>query len=79
MSTAPELPDELLHQVDELVDDARSSCLWYLRLDYMPRTAAEIDSVLRAIANHGDRATFQRARMLQLWLSRLTSEESVAS
>jgi hypothetical protein len=75
-SPRADLPEDFLAQVDQLVGDTRSSCLWYLRPDYFPRTPGEIERVLRAIANHGDRATFGRARMLLQWLSRFSSGTS---
>jgi len=66
-------------ELDELIDEARPTCLWFLRPDYRPRTAREIESTLLAIERHGDRATFARARRLRKWHSRRSSGESAAS
>lgn len=66
-------------ELDRLVDDYRSRCLWFLRADYYPRTRDEILRVLRQIDGHGDLAAFQRAADIRRWLSRTSSESSAAS
>ncbi len=66
-------------ELGELIDEARSSCLWYLRPDYRPRTDPEIEATLRAIERRGDRATFARARRLRQWHSRRSNVASAAS
>jgi len=37
-----------------LIDEYRARCLWWLREDYYPKTAAEQERVLRLIERHGD-------------------------
>jgi hypothetical protein len=66
-------------EIDRLVDDYRSRCLWFLRRDYYPRTRAEILRVLRQIEGHGDQSAFQRAARIRAWLSRSSSGSSAAS
>ncbi len=66
-------------QVDELVDECRSTCLWYQRRDYYPRTREDRLRVLDAIQRHSDRATFVRAGRLKEWLSRASSDTSADS
>ena len=65
--------------VRSLMNDYRERCLWFLRLDYQPHTAEEVLRVLHWIRRHGDREAFQRAREIERWLSRTSSETSVAS
>lgn len=51
------------------VDEYRVHCLWFLRQDYDPVTAAECESVLRLIKQHEDRQAFLRAAEFRQWLS----------
>ena len=74
-----ERPAGGISELDRLVDDYRSRCLWFLRPDFYPRTAAEILRVLRQIEAHGDVRAFQRAADIRQWLSRSSSESSAAS
>lgn len=78
-SSTPPSGDDLAREVDQLVDECRSTCLWYQRPDYLPRTTAERLLVLDAIQKHGDLRTFQRAARLKQWLSLLSSGASAAS
>ena len=64
--------------VRRLVDDYRTRCLWFLREDYYPTTAAECERVLRLIEQHGDLRAFRRVAELRTWLSRRSSETSAA-
>lgn len=54
--------------LDALVDQYRAKCLWYMRLDYYPRTPDEALRVLRAIERHGDAEAFKRAATMRQWL-----------
>jgi len=62
--------------VDELVDDYRERCLWFLRRDYYPVTPAEQLQVLRYIERHGDSTAYRKAAALKQWLSRNSSDRS---
>lgn len=62
-----------------LVDDYRSRCLWFLREDYYPESAPAREHVLALIEQHGDLQAFRRVAELREWLSRHSSETSVAS
>jgi len=73
------VPESIQRELDELVEENRARCLWFLRPDFRPRTSAEILSVLRHIENHGDRAAFQRVAALRRWLSQHSSENSASS
>ena len=73
------VPDHIQQELDRLVQDYRTRCLWFLRPDFKPRTSAEVLSVLRHIENHGDRAGFQRAAAIRRWLSQHSSESSASS
>lgn len=71
--------DELasaLARVRELVDEYRTTCLWHLRADYYPETAAEAEGVLDAIARHGDVRAFQAVAEVREWLSRASNSPS---
>ncbi len=71
--------EDVAREVDDLVDECRSTCLWYQRLDYYPRTDLERWRVLDAIQKHADLKTFQRAGRLKKWLSRPSSGASAGS
>ena len=62
-----------------LIDDYRSRCLWFLREDYYPETAAARRRVLQAIERHGDLQALRRVAELRAWLSRDSNETSAAS
>lgn len=71
--------EDIVRQVDELIEECRSRCLWHQRRDYFPRTTAERLRVLDAIQRHADRDTFVRAGRLKEWLSRISSDTSAGS
>ncbi|HXY38277.1 MAG TPA: hypothetical protein VEQ10_01320 [Vicinamibacteria bacterium] len=73
------LPAEVEDALRRLVDDYRARCLWFLRADYYPATAAEAQQVLDAIQRHGDRNGFQRAARIRRWLSPPSSATSADS
>ena len=66
-------------ELRRLVDDYRTTCLWFLREDYYPETPRERERVLRLIAEHGDLHAFRRVAQLRSWLSPDSSRTSVAS
>lgn len=59
-----------LERINALVDEYRSTCLWYLREDYYPQTKDEVLDVLDAIARHGDVRAFQKAEEARRWVLR---------
>ena len=67
------LPDRLR----ALVEEHRAQCLWFLREDYFPSTAAEGLRVLDSVERYGDLAAFRETRELRGWLLRLSSATSV--
>ena len=64
--------------IRRLVDDYRIRCLWFLREDYYPTTAAECERVLRLIEQYGDLRAFRRVSESRKWLSHRSSETSAA-
>ena len=67
-----------MRRVNELVDEYRARCLWFMREDYYPQTPAEACRVLESIERHGDRAGFQKAAILRQWLLRNSNVPSAA-
>lgn len=63
----------------QFIDEHRSRCLWFLREDYYPATAAQRREVLRQIEQHGDRQAFQQVAQFRAWLSQHSSETSAAT
>lgn len=67
-----------LRSVNELVDEYRSRCLWFLRENYYPSTVEEALKVLDYIERRGDREAFRKAASLRQWLSQNSSARSAA-
>ena len=65
--------------VDQLTDEYRSRCLWFLRADFYPETDVDRLRILAYIERYGDRAAFQKAAAVRQWLSRTSNERSAAS
>ena len=63
----------------QLVDDYRARCLWFLKEDYYPMTAAERERVLQFIERHGDLQAFRRVTELRRWLLQQSNDASVGS
>jgi hypothetical protein len=78
MTTRPD-DAEVTAAVDRLVDEQRTSSLWYLRPDYYPSTLEQRIRVLERIERHGDLDAFRRAATLRRWLSRTSSDASADS
>ena len=55
----------IAEEVAKLVDEYRDRCLWFLRLDYMPKTPEEMRQVLDLIERYGDRSGYQRAEEIK--------------
>ena len=68
----------VMQRVNELVDEYRTCCLWFLREDYYPQTPAEACRVLESIERHGDRIAFQKAATLRQWLLQHSNAPSAA-
>ena len=65
--------------VNQLIDEYRIRCLWFLRPDYYPSTPEARLRVLGYIERHGDRESFRRAATLKRWLSPHSSGPSAIS
>ena len=72
-------PGNAQSALNRMVDEYRSTCLWFLRDDYYPLTASEREGVLGLIERHGDAEAFRRAAEIRAWLSPHSSETSVVS
>jgi hypothetical protein len=70
------LPADILSAAHRLIETNRLQCLWFVRTDYLPGSAAEIDRLLAEIEVRGDRQAWTEARTIRLWLSRNTSAAS---
>lgn len=68
----------VMRRVNELVDEYRTRCLWFLREDYYPQTPDEACRVLKSIERHSDRAGFQKAATLRRWLLQHSNAQSAA-
>lgn len=55
--------------LSKLIDEYRDQCLWFLRPDYFPKSTSEIMTVLDLIERYGDRAGYERAEEIRVWLS----------
>ena len=68
----------VMQNVNALVDEYPTRCLWFLREDYYPQTPAEACRVLASIERHGDVAAFRKAAILRQWLLQNSSASSAA-
>jgi hypothetical protein len=67
MTTHPD-PESVAEAVNQLVDEYRARCLWFLREDFYPTTPEQRLRALKYIQRHGDLKGFQRAGELRKWL-----------
>jgi hypothetical protein len=74
--SSPEFTEE---GIDQLVDEYRDQCLWFLRGDFYPRTLGERLRVLGYIERHGDRSAFQKAAQARRWLLQRSRKAFAAS
>ena len=70
------IPHDLLEAVHRLVETNRLQCLWFMREDYLPASAIEVDRVLSEIELHGDRQAWAEARTIRTWLSQTINAAS---
>jgi hypothetical protein len=70
---------DVAQAVNRLVDEYRTRCLWFMKLDYSPGSDTERLRVLSYLERQGDRAAFQRAAEIRRWLSRPSSAKSAVS
>ena len=70
--------DPAIVAVDEIVDQYRDQCLWFLRQDYYPATNAERLRILQYIERYGDLDAYRRAARLKRWLLQSSSAPSAA-
>ncbi len=70
---------DLRQQVNQLVDEYRDRCLWFLRKDYYPTDLQEVLRTLDYIRRYGDREAFRKAGTLYQSLSRDSERPSAVS
>ena len=70
--------ETLMKNVNALVDEYRTRCLWFLREDYYPQTSTDALRVLEYIERHGDVTAFRKAATLRQWLLQNSSATSAA-
>ena len=70
--------EKLMQNVNALVDEYRTVCLWFLREDYYPQTPADALRILEYIERHGDVKAFRKAATLRQWLLQNFSAPSAA-
>lgn len=63
------VPEQLLREVRELLDENRLRSAWFWRPDFSPQNADEARRALQAIVRRCDRATYIRAAGLLRQLS----------
>jgi hypothetical protein len=68
----------VMQDVNALVDEYRTRCLWFLREDYYPQTTSDACRVLEHIERHGDMTAFRKAATLRQWLLQNSSALSAA-
>ena len=56
-------------EINELVEEYRDRCLWFLKPGFFPTTPEEALRTLALIERYGDRAAYQRAERIKKWLS----------
>lgn len=71
-------PDPIDAAVDELVEEYRGRCLWFVRPDYRPATREERLRALEYIERNGDLEAYRRVAKLKRCLSRSSSAPSAA-
>ena len=70
--------EKLVDNVNALVDEYRTRCLWFLREDYYPESLADVARVLEYIERHGDSEAFKKAATLRQWLLQNSNVPSAA-
>ncbi|MCG8459639.1 MAG: hypothetical protein MI919_25445 [Holophagales bacterium] len=75
----PGLPSRVEQEIDELIEQYRDPCLWYLRPGIVPSTREARLRALDRIGRHGDRRAFVRVGELKKWLLPLSNAEFVDS
>jgi hypothetical protein len=73
------IDEDLRRQVNQLVDEYRDRCLWFLRADYYPTDLPDVLCTLDYIRRYGDREAFRKAGELYQWLSPDSSKPSAVS
>src|SRR5258706_12276862 len=64
--------------INQLVEENRVQCLWFIRNDYFPDTTEAQLTILKYIETYGDRAAFVSARRLRDCLLQRSNEKSAA-
>ena len=73
------IDEDVRRQGNQLVDEYRDRCLWFLRADYYPTDLQDVLRTLDYIRRSGDREAFRKAGKLYQWLSPDSSRPSAIS
>ena len=73
------IDEDLRRQVNQLVDEYRDRCLWFLRKDHYPTDLPDVLRTLDYIRRYGDLEAFRKAGALYQRLSPDSNRQSVAS
>ncbi len=73
MKSASGVEHKFWDELESLVNQYRSRCLWFIREDFVPRDREQAIRTLEYIERYGDRDGFLQARRLKTWLSQHTS------
>lgn len=77
MSTPGKMQEDDLSindQINQLAEENRTTCLWFLRQDYLPASTSERLTVLKHLETYGNRQTFVCARTLRDCLLQTTND-----
>jgi hypothetical protein len=64
--------------IRQLVERYRAQCLWFLRPDFVPQTADDVERVLQLIERYGDLEALRQVAAVRRWLSPPSSASSVS-
>lgn len=69
----------LIEKIDEMVEENRAECLWFLREDFLPIDDRMRLRALEYIQRYGNRGAALKAAELTRWLLRFSSDTSAGS
>lgn len=70
---------DLIAEVDELIEEQRLACLWFMRPEHRPSSREARLRALEQIERHGDLDAFRRAATLKRWLLQTSNDVSADS
>ncbi len=67
--------EEIYSEINGLLEEYRTMCMWFGGRKYLPTTDTERFMVLDNIERYGDRSAFKRSRELREWLLPISREQ----